>query len=103
MGEPISGSGSAVENNHDSIGPPKTSMPEIFNVIAVANAVCEEDWHKVGTTIILKKKTRLAAVRNEAGFFSIHGAEGRNRTIDTRIFSPLALPAELPRLDKKTY
>ncbi len=22
-------------------------------------------------------------------FFSIHGAEGRNRTIDTRIFSPL--------------
>jgi hypothetical protein len=39
--------------------------------------------------VLQKRKIRLVAVNNEADSLEFRGAEGRNRTIDTRIFSPL--------------
>ena len=38
--------------------------------------------HRSGQTAEIKKAPMIGA-------FEIHGAQGRNRTVDTRIFSPL--------------
>ena len=49
------------------------------------------DWHR---TIMTEptppgpEKHRKAEI-DQIGAFGIHGAQGRNRTVDTRIFSPL--------------
>jgi hypothetical protein len=39
--------------------------------------------------VVSKKKPRPVVINNEAGSLKLRGAEGRNRTTDTRIFSPL--------------
>jgi hypothetical protein len=52
-------------------------IKEMTSVWQVLNNYMRSDY-------VHQKKTRLAAVRNEAGFFAIHGAEGWNRTIDIR-------------------
>ena len=39
--------------------------------------------------VILKKKPAFPGLGNKAGYCKDFGAAGRNRTTDTRIFSPL--------------
>jgi integrase len=38
------------------------SAPELRNLIAAANAVCQQERHKIDTMVILKKKRHLSAV-----------------------------------------
>jgi len=43
------------------------SAPELINLIEASERVCPDNWHKIGTNLVLRKKSPLRLVGNRAG------------------------------------
>ena len=43
------------------------SAPELINLIQASERVCPENWHKIGTSLVLRRKIPLRVVSNRAG------------------------------------
>ena len=43
------------------------SAPELINLIQASERVCPKDWHKIGTSLVLRRKIPLRLVSNRAG------------------------------------
>jgi len=43
------------------------SAPELINLIQASERVCPKNWHKIGTSLVLRRKIPLRLVANRAG------------------------------------
>ncbi len=76
FGRRLRAAGVSFEDRQDLLGHKSSritthySKPEIETLIAAANRVCEKDWHKTGTIVILRKKNCPARTRQVVGISS---------------------------------
>ncbi len=73
FGRRLRSAGVSFEDRQDLLGHKSSritthySMPELQNLIAASNKVCDHEWNKNGTVVILKKKFRPVPVKQLGG------------------------------------